>query len=290
MSVMYPHLNQCGIYPSLPDIHTSFKNEKDDGDNPNENTRDPISIVGQFRSVDHYSQIMDNEVGPRKRRRQLAKHVHFELPSEKAFAVHKLQPGDTLERLALLYGIQMEDIRMANGMLAELDFFPKQELIIPNPRVVPTADTLARADVPSIDSALLEKQRQQWTMQFFCKTKGCTGDIARYYLLLHDFEIGSAMREYDDDVRWEMQQKRMAIKRQRQRRIRFWRRYTGSIPVVKHVASLLANCILVDDNLLDGDQPLNELEQVRLLSGSSSNSDLSGISMKSPRSPWSVNS
>lgn len=237
----HPSLHTCMSYSSatIPVFHASGAE-----------LGEYMIASGREEDDDHHCHLM-----MRSRRRRVTKEAHETLP---AFAMHRLQPGDTLERLALLYGIHADDIRMANGMLAELEFFPARELLIPNPLMLPGENAVET----SLDPGRLEEQRHQWSLRFFSKIKKCPEEIAKYYLLLHDFDISAATREYDADVRWERQQQEKLESRERKRKILAFKRCIQTVPLLSWAMRVMATCIPFERGPED---PIDTLEEVHLV-------------------------
>lgn len=47
------------------------------------------------------------------------------------YVIHKVQPSDTLDRLSIVYDVNKDAIRKANGFTGD-EIFMKKELIIPH--------------------------------------------------------------------------------------------------------------------------------------------------------------
>ena len=54
------------------------------------------------------------------------------LPQDKDnFTIHKVLPNDTLDRISLIYDVNKDAIRKANGFTGD-EIYMKKELVIPN--------------------------------------------------------------------------------------------------------------------------------------------------------------
>lgn len=114
-----------------------------------------------------------------------------------SFVLHKLKSTDTLSSLALLYGIQKEDIKSVNTMLCDdLDFFEAPEIIIPNPRVIPHIEQEEH-------DADKEAKMRQFAIEIFSQAKKVNQDEAKYYLSSNNYDLKHAIAEFDADIKWE---------------------------------------------------------------------------------------
>eukprot|EP01080_Neovahlkampfia_damariscottae_P001498 gene1498-12115_t len=114
------------------------------------------------------------------------------------------QVNDTLLRLSLMYGVEIGDIKMANGILScddDLSFFEEDVIVIPGPTRIPNKIPEGRVEEE------IEAQRRYMSLRFFQGIKHVNEDVAKCYLAVNDHNLQKAVKEYDEDVAWENQQK-----------------------------------------------------------------------------------
>eukprot|EP00347_Sterkiella_histriomuscorum_P007951 403346940 len=120
--------------------------------------------------------------------------------------LHQVQPNDTLDRLCLIYGKSKEEIRKANEFDGDEIFFIK-ELKIPNcngPMIIAqttkyTEEQRRKDCLEIMNKTLMEKYRDQ---------KSYLAE-AQYYLEVTNYDLRKAFDEFDADLKFEKEQKRL---------------------------------------------------------------------------------
>lgn len=182
------------------------------------------------------------------------KTIHFDSDSGTlpCFLLHKLRQDDTLASLAIAYGVLEEDIKIANMILTELAYYSNPEILIPYPSILP------KKRIAVVEKDIEEKKRQ-YALQLFQKVKQIGREEAHYYLSLHDYDFREAIKEYNEDVQWEQEQREYKEKKKEKRKVKVnkWKEYK----FVRKFLDTFGTCFPILTKYLD---PYSDLELDRL--------------------------
>jgi hypothetical protein len=119
------------------------------------------------------------------------------------YVLHNIDfSSDTITSLALRYGANEEDIKNINRM-SDLDLFEGTTLIIP---LTDAAIIRNMIDEEDLQNITLER-KQRALVALFSKTFKISAQEARYYLSLHEWVFADAAEEYQEDIKWEKENK-----------------------------------------------------------------------------------
>lgn len=107
---------------------------------------------------------------------------------------------DNLQRLSLMYDVSIDSIKEANGFISRgnsLEFYDKPEMIIPMPKRLPKKQQKVKQ----------EKNNDELCVVLFCGVKSVPPIVAKMYLGVNDYNLRSAVQEYERDLKWDMEQK-----------------------------------------------------------------------------------
>lgn len=121
---------------------------------------------------------------------------HSSAASVDGFINHVISDTDTLSGIALRYGVTMNDIRKANGLVGNGDHAIFQRLVLRIPAKAQQVQEQGEIDLAAYN---LLKRR---TIARFARKSGCNNlDEAQYYLETHHFDYELAMSEYQKDAK-----------------------------------------------------------------------------------------
>jgi len=111
------------------------------------------------------------------------------------FWVHDVKPTDTLEGVAIRYGVTAGAIQRANR-LATRDVYHLKNLLI--------LKTLGSTVPPPVQAAAILGDDPKLAMRKrFCAINNTTMQEAAYYLDLTNYDFDAAVSEFKDDAQWE---------------------------------------------------------------------------------------
>eukprot|EP01147_Barroeca_monosierra_P000125 gene125-3516_t len=112
---------------------------------------------------------------------------------------HYIQPQDTLAGVAIKYGCTRESILRQNNLSNELQLFSRSKIVVPRP---PGWVVKREPDLPFSVLIALKKKQLTRRVMLLCK---CSEEEAVSYLHLTRFQSDEAIRRYEEDNVWLLQ-------------------------------------------------------------------------------------
>jgi hypothetical protein len=113
--------------------------------------------------------------------------------------------NDNLISLSIMYNVSIESIRYANGLICrdnDLWYYEKKELKIPNPKRIPKCIPKGRL------KEQIEKETFAIALKCFKDLKNVSELVAKSYLEMNNNNFHAAIKEYDEDIKWEQEDKK----------------------------------------------------------------------------------
>eukprot|EP01095_Lingulamoeba_sp_RSL-Kostka_P008068 TRINITY_DN2640_c0_g2_i3.p1 TRINITY_DN2640_c0_g2~~TRINITY_DN2640_c0_g2_i3.p1 ORF type:complete len:429 (-),score=108.03 TRINITY_DN2640_c0_g2_i3:37-1323(-) len=112
----------------------------------------------------------------------------FDIPINSNRVIYKVKPNDTIEGIALQFGVTVLDLKRINNLLLKQDIFVKQKLIIPT-----TKDRIKEEELE--DMEFKQFKEKQLLKQFQAETSSTIED-AKKYLNLYNYNYKIAKKNY----------------------------------------------------------------------------------------------
>jgi len=117
------------------------------------------------------------------------------LTADKNFYRHKILEGETLIGIALKYDISVSQLKRINRLGTD-QIFPLKELLIPVDKAAHKSPTENPANVKAL------------AVSTFKNKAGCSLEEATFYMESADFDVAAALKEFEQDVKWEVENKK----------------------------------------------------------------------------------
>jgi len=141
------------------------------------------------------------------------------------FLVHKLDRlNDTLLILSLMYTVSIDDLKKANAIISKddsLDFYENDTMIIPGPKSLPKTRPIG------ILKEEHESRMKEAAQLYFQRYKNVNEFMAKFYLETNNYDYKAAVKEFEEDEEWELEEKARkdkAKKRREQRKLQMKKR------------------------------------------------------------------
>mmetsp|Transcript_68379 Transcript_68379/g.160768 ORF Transcript_68379/g.160768 Transcript_68379/m.160768 type:complete len:184 (-) Transcript_68379:78-629(-) len=119
--------------------------------------------------------------------------------SEVTFTDYEITPTDTLTGVALRFKVAVSDIRKANPFLFGDSRRPLHTLTLAKTIRIPLTQDLSQVPDPEVIEALTQREKLKKMISF-----GMPLDEARSYLLIAEWDLKQALKEWREDAAWEI--------------------------------------------------------------------------------------
>jgi len=134
---------------------------------------------------------------------EISKEIITEVTGEKYF-VHRIAANETLQGVAVAYGVNLGDVKRKNKLFSNNDFFCRKSILIPC-----SPDSVRLVKTNNSQSSGLQltppNAEQEEAIRRFEEQTDSHKDVARYYLQIHHWNVPSAVKQYSNDYQFQQQ-------------------------------------------------------------------------------------
>eukprot|EP01125_Pyxidicula_operculata_P003533 TRINITY_DN1455_c0_g1_i4.p1 TRINITY_DN1455_c0_g1~~TRINITY_DN1455_c0_g1_i4.p1 ORF type:complete len:208 (-),score=26.90 TRINITY_DN1455_c0_g1_i4:1024-1647(-) len=113
---------------------------------------------------------------------------------QSGYIIHQIQQEDTLQRISLLYGVKIQDVKKINKLYQEVELRIRKEIVVPT-----TKDNFLLFLNRKTKSVRLSHVEKLKLIENFVNETNCVSDLAKFYLERSNYNFEKSIQTYYSD-------------------------------------------------------------------------------------------